>query len=130
MTSILNEDHRTAHHNQPERCNASYVLCNDNNCILKGKHMVCSNHPFHPGDRIINWEFKNKYGWVYYTKPNPVALNQIIYVKYDNDNNKIYARFGKCACTDIFLCTDCDRDVKKAKIYSKYDMYFPLDKLR
>ena len=126
MTSILNEDHKTQHHNQPERCNAPYVLCSDNNCILKGKHMVCSLHQFHPGDRIVNWEFRNQYGWIYYTKPNPINLNQVVYIKYDNNNTKIHARFGKCACGDIFLCDDCPRDPKQAYIQTKYTKMFPL----
>lgn len=127
MTSITGDDHRTAHHTKNERCNAPYVLCDDDNCILKGKHKICSDHPFHPGDRITNWEFRNNYGWIYYTKPNPVAINQVIYIKYDNDNNKIYARFGKCACGDIFLYTDTPRDPSKAMITNKYREMFPID---
>lgn len=128
MTSVLEDDHRTAHHNQPERCNAPYELCNDTNCNLYQKHRICSEHPFHPGDRIVNWEFRNKFGYVYYTRPNPITLDQVVYVKYDNET-KIHARFGKCACSDIFWCHDCPRDIKKAFVETKYTKMFPLDKL-
>ena len=126
MTSIIEEQHRTEHHTKNERCNAPYKLCDDSNCILKGKHYVCSDHEFHPGDRIVNWEFKNKYGWIYYTRPNIISINQVVYIKYDNDNNKIHARFGKCACADVFIKTDESRDLTKSHISTKYTKMFPL----
>ena len=126
MTSVIPENHKTLHHTKNEKCKAGYVLCSDTTCIMYQKHMVCSDHPFHPGDRVVNWEFKNKYGYVYYTKPNVVSSNQIVYIKYDKDNQRIHARFGKCACGDVFLLTDQPRDLTKSRIQTKFTKYFPI----
>ena len=57
---------------------------------------------------------------------NIVSLNQVVYIKYDNDDGKIYARFGKCACGDIFVCSDKPRNLKKAMIQNKYRTMFPI----
>lgn len=123
--SVIPEVHKSIQHTSNERCSASYKVCDDTTCILYGKHNVCTEHEFHPGDRIINWELRNKTGWVYYTKPTVVSVDQVVYIKYDNDNNRIHASFGKCACGDIFLKNDVDRDLSKSLITSKYSIMFP-----
>lgn len=124
MTSITSDEHKVNHHTRNERCNSPYEICNDKSCIMYKKHMVCTAHPFHPGDRIINWEFRNMKGWVYYTKPNIINLNQVVYVKYDNDNAKIHARFGKCSCGDIFVDNEIPRNVTKSHIRNKlYNLF-------
>lgn len=129
-TSIIPEEHRTFGHTGNEKCNAPYILCNDVTCSLYQQHRVCSVHPFHPGDRVVNWEFRNKYGWIYQKKPTIFKNDHVTYVKYDDDNEKIHARFGKCACHDLFVLTNVPRDLSQAKTRSRFIERSLLEKIK